>query len=261
MVLVVMKRIAIIPARGGSKRIPKKNIVSIYGRPMLAWTIQSALDSGEFARVLVSTDCDDIAAAARNFGAEVPFMRNVAFDDNSPSSEATLAALNQAEEYWDEDYQIVAQLMPNCPMRSAADVSYSLQSFMASGAPAQISCFKFGWMNPWWAFRLNSEKHSDWLFPEAIKSRSQDLPKLYCPSGAIWIAQKSSLKAHRSFYVPGHVFCELSWVSAMDIDDADDLLMAKTLMAMTKPTSVSDTSALGGYIMCIFWLLLLTPMT
>ena len=232
--------IAVILARGGSKRIPKKNIVPINGLPMLAWTVKAALQSGAFARVLVSTDSEDIALIARSFGAEVPFLRETCADDHSSSSEATIVALKQAEEYWGEQYDIVCQLMANCPMRSGDDISSAFNFFLNSKAPAQVSCFKFGWMNPWWSFRLDEANRPSCLFPDAIKSRSQDLPILYCPSGAIWIAYKKTLEEHRSFYAPGHIFCELSWMAAMDIDDYDDLIMAEALMSIKEKSITLD---------------------
>ena len=93
-----MTRIAIIPARGGSKRIPLKNIIPFQGRPMISWSISAALDTGLFDRVLVSTEDEEIAAIGRSAGAEVPFLRRGHFDDHTPVSLATLTALEQAED-------------------------------------------------------------------------------------------------------------------------------------------------------------------
>ena len=84
----MLKNVAIIPARGGSKRIPKKNIIDFAGKPLISWTIEAALLSKEFDRVIVSTDCEEIAAISESFGAEVPFLRKIDFDDNSPPKRA-----------------------------------------------------------------------------------------------------------------------------------------------------------------------------
>lgn len=222
-----MKHIAIILARGGSKRLPHKNILDFHGKPLLAWTIEAALQSGQYKHVLVSTDDPEIAEIARAFGAEVPFLRDSAADDITPSSEATLAALRQAELYWDEQFDAVSQLMANCPLRDAEDITASVRNFMDQGAESQICCFRFGWMNPWWAARVDEQGRPDYLFPEARIARSQDLPPLYCPSGAIWVARRNILTAAKTFYVPTHIFHPLSWISAMDIDDAEDFEMAK----------------------------------
>ena len=221
-----LRRIAIIPARGGSKRLPRKNILPFCGRPMITWTIEAALTSNLFSRVLVSTDDDDIRRVSIEAGAEVPFLRESAFDDHATSSEATLAALFQAEAYWRESYSSVTQLMANCPLRSRVDIEDAIDHFDCTDTESQISCFKYGWMNPWWAVQLSSEGKPTYAFPEVREARSQDLPHLYCPTGAIWIASTSSLKQHRTFYAPQHVFHPMNYISAIDIDDRDDLLTA-----------------------------------
>jgi CMP-N-acetylneuraminic acid synthetase len=238
---LVMKHIAIILARGGSKRLPRKNILDFHGKPLIAWTIESALQSAQYHRVLVSTDDPEIAEIGRSFGAEVPFLRDGAADDVTPSSEATLLALKQAEQYWGEQFDVVSQLMANCPLRDAYDITSAVQNFASQGAESQISSFRFGWMNPWWAVRLDEQGSPDYLFPEARVSRSQDLPPLYCPSGAIWIARSSVLNSERTFYSPNHIFHPLSWVSAMDIDDAEDLEMAKACFLLKNSQAVDSS--------------------
>ncbi len=221
------KKIAIILARGGSKRLPRKNILDLGGKPMIAWSILAALNSNQFDRVLVSTDDIEIADIAKKFGAEVPFLRNEHADDLSPVSKATRTALLQAEKFWDEKYDLVAQLMANCPLRTHIEINDGIDAFEKSGAFSQISCFRFGWMNPWWATSLKDNGHGERLFPDAFEKRSQDLPPLYCPSGALWIAKSDALIESGDFYMQNHRFEPLHWISAMDIDDEDDFLMAK----------------------------------
>jgi CMP-N-acetylneuraminic acid synthetase len=223
----VNKHIAIIPARGGSKRIPNKNITDFGGRPMLAWTVDAALSSGCFDTVLVSTDSEAIAEVAANAGAAVPFLRQVGADDVTPVSQATMAALIQAEAHWATSFDTVTQLMPNCPLRQARHIRDAWSHFTAEGIAFQVSCFKFGWMNPWWAHRLDAQGHPEAMFPDALRQRSQDLPALYCPSGAIWMARRQAFGEAGTFYGPGHRFFPLHWVAAMDIDDAEDLQMAQ----------------------------------
>ena len=230
-------RIAIIPARGGSKRLPRKNIISFNGKPMIAWTIEAALKSEMFSKVLVSTDDDEIRQFSIEAGAEVPFLRQIAFDDHATSSEATLAALLQAEQYWGDTYTSVTQLMANCPLRSSEDIQDAIFHFEQSAAPAQISCFKFGWMNPSWAVQLSPEGKPTYAFPEILKFRSQDLPSFYCPTGAIWISNTNALKHHRTFYAPEHVFYPMHYISAVDIDDQDDLYMAQAFFALRQPAT------------------------
>lgn len=227
-----MKHIAIILARGGSKRLPRKNMIEFHGKPMLAWTIEAALKSQCYQRILVSTDDKEISDIAVRYGAEVPFLRETAADDMAPSSDATIAALRQAEKHWKEDYDYVSQLMANCPLRNEFDIKDAVTTFLDRDAQFQISCFRFGWMNPWWAARLDVNQRPSYLFNEAKSSRSQDLPVLYAPTGAIWIAKVQSLYQHRTFYGPGHRLHQLNWMSALDIDDAEDLDMAHACFLM-----------------------------
>lgn len=235
---LVNNRIAIILARGGSKRLPRKNVINFFGKPMLAWSIEAALESGSFEQVLVSTDDPEIARVAERYGAAAPFLRDKAADDVSDSSQATIAALSQAEAHWGKHYDTVAQFMANCPLRSAEDVRKAMTAYDLAQSPAQITCIRFGWMNPWWAARIGNDGQPDALFPEARSARSQDLPPLYCPSGALWIARRDALLSEGSFYVPGHVFHELSWISGMDIDDDEDLLMAKAAYLVRNRISI-----------------------
>ena len=223
-----MQHVAIIPARGGSKRIPKKNITEFFGKPLIGWTIEAALQSGVFSKVLVSTDSEEIADISRDFGAEVPFLRNRFADDMSPVSEATCDGLIQAEEYWETTFSTVTQLMPNCPLRNSQDIVRFHTEFLKRNIDFLISCFRFGWMNPWWAFKLDDSNRHDFLFEGAIQKRSQDLDPLFCPTGSIWVGRASALKNNRSFYAANQQFFEISWVSAVDIDDEEDLQFAKT---------------------------------
>lgn len=228
---MVIKNICIIPARGGSKRIPRKNIIDFFDKPMIAWTIEAAKKSNLFDQVFVSTDCEKIAEVARSHGAEVPFLREIKNDDVSPVSEATIASLNQIEERLGVRYDNVVQLMANCPLRNSDDIIKSFQVFLDHNLNFQISSYKYGWMNPWWAFTIEDNKPVP-IFPEALKARSQDLPDLYCPTGAIWIAKTKELKMENSFYGHGYRLCEIDWISAIDIDDESDLKMAKIAYMM-----------------------------
>lgn len=226
--MVTKEAIAIIPARGGSKRIPHKNIISFFDLPLIAYTIKAAIDSGIFDTVLVSTDSKEIGQVAKKYGAQVPFLRLQHADDISSVSQATLHALNQAESYYNCQFTTVTQLMPNCPLRSAQHVQQAHTQFNQTKATAQISCFEFGFMNPWWAFSLKNNTSTP-LFADALTRRSQDLEKLYCPTGAVWISNSSELKKSKTFYSPNHTYFILPWEAAVDIDTYDDLRFAKAV--------------------------------
>jgi len=229
-----MKRIAIIPARGGSKRIPRKNIIDFNGKPMITWTIEAALKSQCFDHVLVSTDSEEIAAVSIAAGASVPFLRQENADDAAPSSMATISSLKQAEAHWQTCFDQVVQLMPNCPLRDAEHIRAAMDNFQAHNIDYQISCFRFGWMNPWWAVKLDADMVPTQLFPEAMSKRSQDLEHIYCPTGAIWLARRVALLEVGTFYGPNHRYFPMDWIGAVDIDDMDDHRMALALASMRK---------------------------
>ena len=226
------KVLAIIPARGGSKRIPKKNIIPLAGKPMINWTIEAALACPYIDRVLVSTDSHEIKQVAEKAGAEVPFLRVDAADDITPISIATLSALEQAEEFWGR-FDIVIQLMANCPLRDTLIITEAIEKFNSDDRVSQISFFKYGWMNPWWAHKIKDDSPFP-MFDEALNKRSQDLEDLYCPTGSIWISSTERLAEFRTFYSPGYRSFVIDWVSALDIDDKDDLLMAEALFTKRK---------------------------
>lgn len=223
---LVKKHIAIILARGGSKRLPNKNILDFDTKPMIVWTIEAALSSRLFSQVIVSTDSHQIAEISKKNGAEVPFLRVGKADDFTPSSEVTLAALEQAEDHYKTNFEYVTQLMANCPLRNKETIKDAVKNFYDSNSQSQISCFKFGFMNPWWAFKMNENGVGEKIFKESHLKRSQDLPTLYCPTGAIWTASSISLKNAKSFYSNYHTYYEISWQEGLDIDDADDFKFA-----------------------------------
>jgi N-acylneuraminate cytidylyltransferase len=229
-----MKIIAVIPARGGSKRIPQKNIIDFMGKPIIAWTIEAAQKCNLFDRIIVSTDSSNIAKVAKNYTLDVPFLRNDKSDDMSTVTEATLVAIQQAEAYYNEKYDVVVQLMANAPLRDEKDIQVHIKNFFESKKIFQISSFKFGWMNPWWAFKINKHGSHEWMLKEGIGKRSQDLEELFCPTGAIWIAKVEALKKAGSFYGPDYNFCELNWKHSVDIDNFEDLEFAKAVFSLNK---------------------------
>jgi N-acylneuraminate cytidylyltransferase len=125
--------------------------------------------------------------------------------------------------------------MPNCPLRTAEDVRASHAAFVASGAPSQLSVSRFGWQSPWWAMRRDELGVLSPLFPGQVTARSQDLPALFCPTGAIWWASGSVLRRERTFHVPGRTGWELPWERAVDIDTEADWLMAEQLLRDSRP--------------------------
>ncbi len=224
------KRVAIIPARGGSTRIPKKNIIDFCGKPMIGWTIEAALESGLFDDVIVSTDCEEIAEVSIKYGASVPFLRKEKADDYSPVSEATIYTLKQLESVG-KVYEEVVQLFSVCPLRTSEDIKIFVEYFNNNKLDFLISCFEYVWMNPWWAVSLDNQNRPNRIFKDTV-IRSQDLAKLYCPTGAIWVAKVSELLNQGTFYGHDHVFLPINWENAIDIDEEKDIKLAKTLFLM-----------------------------
>ncbi len=229
-----MKRIAIIPARSGSKRIPNKNIVDFHGIPLLYWTIDAARESDLFDRILVSTDSQHYLNLAKKRDIKFPLLRGSHSDDNSPVSLATLETLKKAMEYYGETYDSVVQLMPNCPLRTSSSIREFIYDFENENNSSLISGFEYGWMNPNWAYKINENNKPAALFPENISKRSQDLPKLYCPSGSIWVTNTKNLLACKTFYLKDWRFKIIPWEEAIDIDDYNDLKMAELVFEMRK---------------------------
>jgi N-acylneuraminate cytidylyltransferase len=135
-------------------------------------------------------------------------------------------------EEFGEHYDYVAQIMPNCPLRNSEDIITSYQNFINKNYNFQLSCFEYGWMNPWWAFKIDENNITTPLNEKGLKSRSQDLEKLFCPTGAIWLAKTDMLIESKNFYGPDFRLFPISWQSAVDIDSYEDLEMAKAVFLL-----------------------------
>jgi CMP-N-acetylneuraminic acid synthetase len=224
------KIVAIIPARGGSTRIPYKNIVDFCGKPLIAWTIEAARETKIFDAIVVSTDDEKIARVSREYGAEVPFLRDSKADDFSPVSEAIIRTIEQLEAIG-RKYDIVVQLFAVCPLRTSEEILEALKFYFEKKKPLLVSCFKFIGMNPWWAIKLDKENKGERIFDEITK-RSQDIPPLYSPTGAVWVGDTEVIKKEGTFFGKDQIYWEISWESGIDIDDENDLRLAAALKLM-----------------------------
>lgn len=223
--------IAVIPARGGSKRIPRKNVRDFMGKPMIAHTIEAAVESDLFKQVVVSTDDEEIASISEAYGATVPFRRPDALaDDHTPISEVTVDALERLDPD-NTRYEYAAQLMANCPLRTAEDLIRSHSHLLEMGHDLQLSVFEFGWQNPWWALKMSEDETLEPLFEEMFQEdvRSQDQPPLYCISGAIWWAKSAVLRQKGTYHTEERAGCTIPWEHAVDIDTEEDWRFAEVL--------------------------------
>lgn len=192
-----MAILGIIPARGGSKGIPRKNIKELGGKPLIAHTIQASLESGVFDRVVVSTDDEEIAEVSRQYGASVPFLRP---QDLATDTTPTLPVLVHAVEWLKEregfSPDITAILQPTTPLRQSWHIKESLDLLHASGADSVVSMSPVpGHYNPHWQFRVGADNRIAIFTGESLGSivkRRQDLPLTYTRNGAIY-AFKTSL--------------------------------------------------------------------
>ena len=221
------KILAIIPARAGSKRIKNKNIISFKGKPMIVQTLNVAKKCKYIDKIIVSTESKKIQNISKLAGVYTPFLRKDSYDDYSSVQEATLSAIGQAEEHFGK-FDVVIQLMANCPLRKLKTLNFSIENFFKKKLNSQISFFAYGLANPWWAHKIKNKKIIP-LNKKNLFKRSQDLEKLYCPTGSIWISDINILKKHKTFYSPNYGYFILKFDQAIDIDTVEDLNLAKRL--------------------------------
>lgn len=213
-----MKVLAIISARGGSKGIPGKNIKPLCGKPLLAWTIEAALQAQSIDRVVVSTEDEEIASVAKQFGAEVPFMRPLALaQDDTPGIEPVLHAIEQLP-----GYDWVLLLQPTSPLRSVEDIEAIIQFCREEGSPAAVSITEVS-KHPFWMYQLDDQNHLQPLIlsrPEI--TRRQDLPSVYALNGAIYLARTDWLIRNQGFIGPETLGYVMPGTRSVDLDTAQD---------------------------------------
>lgn len=212
------KVLALIPARGGSKGLPGKNILPVQGRPLLAWTVDAARGARCIDRIVLSSDDDTIIAAARALGCEAPFRRPaVLASDTASSIDVVLHALDMLP-----GHQVVVLLQPTSPLRTAADIEAACERFAISGAPACVSV-SIAAQNPYWMFRLGDNQTLVPLIetPAGV-TRRQDLPTVYALNGAIYVADTAWLRQSRTFLTRDTVACVMPAERSIDIDTATD---------------------------------------
>ncbi|MEM7034982.1 MAG: acylneuraminate cytidylyltransferase family protein, partial [Chloroflexota bacterium] len=214
-------RVAIIPARGGSKRLPGKNIKPFFGHPMLAYAISAAFNSGLFTKVVVSTDDPQIGEVAKWYGADyLPRPAKFA-TDNAGLPEVSLHLL---ETYKKQSFQFDAlcQLMPNCPLRRSDDIVALNQQFETNKRHFQISVIPYRGVYPHWALLTDETGQGQWLFGDYLVP-SQQLETVSCPTGAIWWVTVPEFLEQQAFYGTPFHLALMDGNRGMDIDDAEEL--------------------------------------
>lgn len=229
-----MRKIALIPARGGSKRIPLKNIKPFCGQPIIAYSIQNALESGLFEQVIVSTDSEKIAQTALDYGASVPFFRpDHLSDDFTPTASV---AIHTAEVLGLQDQDLLCVIYPTAPLLQSQNLVRSEQILSADSEV----CFVFGAVgyeySPLRSFVLcdgdgthssnlgsmGNEGRPQMLFPEHYSMRSQDLPQVYHDAGQFYFGRVGAWKANLCIFGPHSRAIVLPSAFVQDIDTLED---------------------------------------
>lgn len=218
--------LAIIPARGGSKGLPGKNIVDLGGKPLIAWTIEAAHSSKYIDRLILTSNDEDIMNVAEKYGCEVPFIRPEEFSkDDSPTMEALFHAFLTLE----ESYDMVVLLQPTSPFRKREDIDGCIKLAHENNCPV-VSVTEAD-KSPYWMFQLENGKMSPFL--ESKATRRQDLPKAYYLNGAVYVSTEDDLMHDKTFINSKTLAFEMPKNRAIDVDTQADLNYARYL-ALTK---------------------------
>jgi N-acylneuraminate cytidylyltransferase len=221
-------RLAVIPARGGSKRIPRKNIRNFYGKPIIAWSLEAARATGLFDHIIVSTDDAEIAAVSKDWGGEVPFIRPVNLSDDYVGttpvmSHATRWACDQG---W--DIEAVCCLYPTAPFVRPADLTQGLQVLLSGGWSYTFSATDFA-APIFRAFKQTPDGGTEMFFPEQFLTRSQDLPMTLHDAGQFyWGRADAWLNEIRIFSGSSSPILIPRW-RVQDIDTFDDWKRAEII--------------------------------
>jgi CMP-N-acetylneuraminic acid synthetase len=228
---------ALIPARGGSKGIPRKNIRLLAGKPLIAWTIATALECKSIERVIVSTDDPEIAAIAEHYGAEVPFLRPAALATDAAPTQGTIEHVLQwlvDHEAYRPDYLLILQ--PTSPLRTSQDIHAAIEIAAALDADTLVSVSELTHSHPAYALTLDDAgllrtfTGMDLRECERKYPRRQDLPPAYLRNGAIYLARPSLPLDGGSIYGPETYGYLMPAERSLDIDDLPDFELADRIL-------------------------------
>lgn len=222
--------LAIIPARGGSKGLPHKNIKNLNGLPLIAHTIWEAKKSKHITKIIVSTDSGEIAALAMRYGAEVPFLRPAYLaEDNSLAVDNYIYTIEKLSVDTNSDIQNFVVLQPTSPLRNVEDIDAAIELFNSKSANCVLSVTDFPHPVEW-AQTMNKEGVLSSYFPnlDIIKNR-QELKKALLPNGAIYVLNYNFLKTQRSYFSEKTYGYYMPPIRSVDIDNQLDFDFAEFL--------------------------------
>lgn len=217
--------VAIVPARENSKRLSRKNLLPFAGKPMLTWTLEAATISGLFDEIILTTEDPEIAKIGLESGVMVVDRPTELSADEVPLIPVALHAIDQLE----QDPPSFCLLMPNCPLRTSADIIKAHSILVESRGKGVMSVVRYGWRPPEWALFFSK----GWLKPVPCKAELESLSKsssgLFCPSGAIRWVNTVFFREQRRFYFEHLVGYEMPWYRAVDIDTQEDFEVASCI--------------------------------
>lgn len=222
-----MKILAVIPARGGSKGVPRKNIRQVAGRPLIAWTIEQAHQSKYITQTILSSDDQEIIRVARQWNCEVPFVRPAEYSrDDTSGIWPVVHALDRIP---DCDYVVLLQ--PTSPLRSVEDIDRCISLCVESGAPAAVT-MTAAEESPYWMYSIDGDKVKPVVSAEIGLNlfRRQTLPTAYLLNGAVYVAKADWFYKTRAFMSDETMAYIMPKERSLDIDTEDDLQKAHSVL-------------------------------
>ncbi len=227
-----IKILGVVTARGKSKRLPRKNILDLAGKPLIGWTIEAALKSKYIDEVVVSTEDSEISEISKNFGANVPFMRPKELSDDSiHPAEVVKHAVNYCINDQEKEFDYVVLLQPTSPLRDAHDIDKAIELLYSKRADAVVSVCEAE-HPPLWSNTLPENLSMKNFLKDDLKNRvSQDLPTYYRINGAIYICSIKKILEENTFFLKDNIFAFLMDAEkSVDIDTPIDFKLAEVLM-------------------------------
>ena len=221
-----MKRLAIIPARGGSKRIPRKNVKPFLGKPVIAYSIEAALDSGLFDEVMVSTDDEEIAATARDLGAEVPFLRSAETADDFATTLDVILEVVDAYRKRGEEVEEACCIYATAPFVTAARLREAAALRRAQDLDCVFPVLRFGFPIQR-ALRLSATNTVEMFSPEHLTTRSQDLEPAFHDAGMFYFFAVARIRPAGKLWTDNTGCLLLPELEAHDIDTPEDWEVAE----------------------------------
>lgn len=221
--------LGIIPAKGASQRLLRKNIALLGGKPLLEWTVTAAKESSIFDRIVVSTEDQEIATLAEKLLVDVPFMRpsELAYDP-AGVVDVALHALEELEQQG-EYYKTLVIMLPTCPFRRPLDIISAMKHFVDRKAKFLMSVSPYD-HTPFAALNLDNNGILSSYFPKYIGKKSQELPVAYRPNGVLHILDISAFKKEKSYYAQPLIECFIPPEYSIDIDTNHDLRLAEAMV-------------------------------